>query len=106
MPVGGGRGVDSGQGYGSYFGKKNGAAAYDAEVARIVGPITGTAAALARPASEREWFVTDSYCRQEIWGSWTVGDFVQGTTTLPGPDPLFPVRTAFQQVCPQLFPPL
>ncbi len=94
------------EGYGSYFGKKNGAAAYDAEVARIVGPMTGTAATLARPSGEREWFITDSYCRQEIWSSWTGGDFVQGTTTLPGPDPLFPVRTAFQQVCPQLFPPL
>ncbi|MGH2692604.1 MAG: S8 family serine peptidase [Actinomycetota bacterium] len=94
------------EGYGTYFVRKNGVDAWMTEFERIVGPLEGRAAALARPAGEREWMIVDSFCRQELWGDWTGGSFVRGQTVLPGPSPTYPVRTALEQVCPHLFPPL
>jgi Subtilase family len=94
------------EGYGSYFVRKNGDEAWLEEVERVVGPMAGRAPTLTRPAGEREWMIVDSYCRQELWGDWTGGSFIRGTTALPGPSPQYPLRTAIEQVCPQLFPPL
>lgn len=94
------------EGHGTYFGKKNGTASYLAEVERVVGPLTGRAATLARPTGEQEWMVVDSYCRQEIWGGWGDGYYVSGQTQLPGPTPPGPIRTLLQTTCPQLFPPV
>ncbi|HEX9891543.1 MAG TPA: S8/S53 family peptidase [Actinomycetota bacterium] len=94
------------EGHGTYFGKKNGTAAYLAEVERVVGPLEGRAATLTRPTGEQEWMVVDSYCRQEIWGGWGDGYYVSGQTQLPGPTPPGPIRTLLQNTCSQLFPPV
>jgi hypothetical protein len=94
------------EGHGAYFGRLNGDEEWQAEAARITGPLEGTAAVLQRPAGEREWFVVDSYCRQSIWGAWSGGAYVEGTTPLPGADPAFPLRTALAASCDRLFPPL
>ena len=94
------------EGHGSYFGKLKGAAALDAEMARITGPMDGSAAEMVRTNAERQWMVADSYCRQSIWGEWKGGYYVKGSTTLPAPDPAWPLRTALVGGCDQLFPPL
>ncbi|HVM10845.1 MAG TPA: S8/S53 family peptidase [Actinomycetota bacterium] len=94
------------EGHGTYYGKKNGAAAFAQEMERIVAPMQGRAQTLQRPAGEREWMIVDSYCRQEIWGDWTDGYFVRGQTELPGATPPGPLRLALQASCPALFPPV
>lgn len=94
------------EGYGSYFGLVKGEEAWQEQLDRIMGPLEGRAAPIARPAGEREWMIVDSYCRQELWGDWSGGSFVRGQTALPGPSPMFPVRTALEQTCPHLFPPV
>lgn len=94
------------EGHGTYFARLRGDEAWLAEFDRVIGPLEGRAAALTRPAGEREWMVVDSFCRQEIWGDWSGGYFVRGTTALPGPSPSFPLRSALEAVCPALFPPV
>jgi hypothetical protein len=94
------------EGHGTYFGKLKGLPAYEAELARITGPMDGTAAPAARTAAERQWMTVDSYCRQEIWGAWGGGYYVAGKTQLPAADPAFPIRTALANTCSQLFPPV
>lgn len=94
------------EGHGSFFGRLRGWDSYLTEFDRIWGPMEGTAEPTARPSGEREWMVVDSFCRQEIWGDWNGGYFRQGSTPLPGPDPLFPLRTGLEQACPALFPPV
>jgi hypothetical protein len=94
------------EGHGTFFGRLPSAASWDAEQARITGPMEGTAAPLARTTAEREWMVVDSWCRQQIWGGWGGGYYVQGSTTLPGASPQWPVRTALLSTCGQLFPPV
>jgi hypothetical protein len=94
------------EGYGTYFVRKNGQEAWDTEFDRIMAPMEGRTATLTRPAGEREWMIVDSYCRQEIWGDWAQGSFRRGQTTLPGPSPIYPVRSVLEQSCPQLFPPV
>ena len=91
------------EGYGTYFARMA-SAKWKEEEARIFDPMIGNAATLARPAGEREWMVVDSFCRQEIWGSWGQGAFVSGTTPLPGPSPSYPLRSALEASCPQLRP--
>jgi hypothetical protein len=92
------------EGYGTYFGRVAGNDKWQAEEQRIYGPMDGTAALTPRPAGEREWMTVDSYCRQEIWGSWTQGTYVAGKTPLPGPAPTYPLRSALEATCPQLMP--
>ena len=92
------------EGHGTYFARLRSPEEWRAEEARITAPMVGAAPALQRPAGEREWMVVDSFCRQEIWGSWTGGEYVAGSTPLPGPDPLWPARSALEAACPQLFP--
>jgi hypothetical protein len=94
------------EGYGTFFVRKNGPEAWQTEFDRIVSPMEGRTAPVARPAGEREWMIVDSFCRQEIWGDWSGGSFLRGTTTLPGPSPTYPVRSALEQACPHLFPPV
>ena len=93
------------EGHGSYFGRMDGDDEWEAQLLRIVGPMTGAAAPLERPAGEAEFFLVDSWCRQQIWGEWTGGFYQAGNATLPGPDPAWPVRTAYLQTCDKLFPP-
>jgi hypothetical protein len=92
------------EGHGTYFGRMRGDSTWLAEEARITGPLGGTAPTLPRPDGEREWMVVDSFCRQSIWGAWEGGAYVAGTTPLPGPSPLWPLRSALEAGCPALFP--
>jgi hypothetical protein len=48
--------------------------------------------------------IVDSYCRQAQWGLWRHGYFVQGKTKLPGSDPGYPMRSAMEEACKQIFP--
>lgn len=93
------------EGHGTFWGRLRDDYTWDEETARILGPLDGTAAALARPAGEREWFVVDSWCRQQLWGEWTGGAWRAGEP-LPAPDSAWPVRTALAASCDRLFPPL
>jgi len=90
-----------GEGHGTYFARQSGpkSTAWLAELERIVGPMSGGAPVLERPAGEADWFVVDSYCKQQMWGAWTEGYFVDGVTQLPGPDPAWPFRSAHEQTC-------
>ena len=90
------------EGHGSYFARQAGPAssAWLEEFERIVAPMEGRAKPLVRPDGEAEWFVVDSYCRQENWGAWTGGYFVEGQTELPAPSPDTPVRNGYAASCP------
>ncbi len=91
-----------GEGHGTYFARQAGPDSDEwlTELERIVGPMFGRAEVLERPAGEAEWFVVDSYCRQDMWGDWRLGDYVDGVTALPPADPAWPVRTAYARTCP------
>jgi hypothetical protein len=67
--------------------------------------MNGSAEVLERPEGERDWMVVDSYCRQQIWGTWADGFWAEGDP-LPGIDPIWPLRSAMAASCDQLFPPL
>ena len=89
------------EGHGSYMGRVwEDREEWLPEFDRIVGPMTGAAKTLDRPAGELEWMVVDSYCRQRNWGAWTQGYFVEGKTELPGQDPAYPLRSAREESCP------
>ncbi len=89
------------QGHGAYFGRESkDRGAWLAEFDRIMAPTEGRAAPLTRPKGEREWMVVDSYCRQRMWGAWDSGYYRAGETALPGPDPAYPIRSAYEQTCP------
>lgn len=72
-----------------------------AEFDRLWQPLIGAAAYPPRPAGEAEWFVVDSYCRQQIWGDWALGAYVRDVTQLPGDDAAYPIRSAYERVCAQ-----
>ncbi len=91
------------EGYGAYRGTLNRQGGVADDVARIVGIATGATKPAARPAGETEWFVVDSWCRQHIWGAWGGGAWKTGQP-VPGPDAMFPTRTAISTVCPALRP--
>ena len=89
------------EGHGSYMGRVwEDREEWLPEFGRIVDPMLGTAKALTRPPGELEWMIVDSYCRQQNWGAWTQGYYVEGRTELPPPDPAHPVRTARMETCP------
>ena len=89
------------EGHGTYLARLSGEVSeWLKEFDRILGPLEGRARVLERPEGEREWMIVDSFCRQEIWGSWKGGYFVDGKIDLPGPDPLYPVRSALETACP------
>lgn len=94
------------EGHGTYFGRMDGDETWNAELARITGPLVGETTPLVRPDGEAEWMTVDSWCRQHLWGAWSQGYYVEGNSTLPGPDPLWPLRTAILTACPHLFPPV
>ena len=93
------------EGHGTYFGKLQGADAYAEELARITGPMAGTALPLERTADEVDWMTVDSYCRQSIWGGWGEGYWQEGEP-LPAASQQWPLRTALATSCGELFPPL
>ena len=92
-----------GEGHGTYFARQAGpvpdSREWLVELERVYGPMVGRAAALERPEGEAEWFTVDSYCKQENWGAWGLGYYVEGLSQLPGPDPDWPVRSAHEQSC-------
>lgn len=95
-------------GHGVYFARAD---AYDedvrwrAEEARLYDPMIGAAEERAPIAGEQDWFVVDSYCRQQIWGAWGEGDFLDGVTPLPADDAVnWPVRSALAGECDRLYP--
>jgi hypothetical protein len=69
------------------------------EFDRLWQPLIGDALYPTRPAGEAEWFIVDSYCRQQIWGDWALGAYVRDETTLPGDDTAWPVRSAYERIC-------
>jgi hypothetical protein len=92
------------EGHGTYLGLLDGPELLETEIARIVDPMFGRAAALERPEGEREWMIVDSFCRQHLWGSWKGGYYVDGKTDLPGAQPGWPLRSAIETTCPKLPP--
>jgi hypothetical protein len=89
------------EGHGAYLGRVRGdAKTWLTEQNRVIGPLTGAAAALTRPPGEDDWFVVRSYCRQQNWGSWSHGLYREGKTALPGADPSWPMRSTFERACP------
>lgn len=91
------------EGHGSYLGRLQDDAAYEAEVQRLVGFVNGDQF-FEEDADQRAWFVADATCRQAGWGVWGFGED-QGQP-LPAPDPQWPIRTWLTEVCPQVLPPL
>lgn len=71
------------QGHGVVRGLDQTTAAFAAEQSKILGSLDGTSAPIPRPLGEQNWFVTDSYCRQKIWGFWEYGLFRRGNVA-PG----------------------
>lgn len=92
------------EGHGTYLGLLEGKSTLAEELARILGPMFGRAAALKRPEGEREWMTVDSFCRQHLWGAWKNGYFVEGRTELPGFSEEWPLRSAIESVCPSIPP--
>ena len=93
------------EGHGTYFARELRGDEWLEEFDRILGPMEGRMKTLERPAGEREWMIVDSFCRQSIWGAWEGGYYVEGKTALPGPDPLYPIRSLLESTCPALIPP-
>jgi hypothetical protein len=93
------------EGHGSYFARETGKVkAWLKEFERVIAPLEGRRKALKRPDGEREWMIVDSYCRQAHWGLWRNGYYVHGKTKLPGSDPNYPMRSAMEEACKQIFP--
>lgn len=88
------------EGYGTYFARVKDAASWRAEEERVFGPMVGTAPVLQRAKAETDWMLVDSYCRQEVWGSWEGGAYVAGKTALPAASADAPVRSAYAATCP------
>ena len=92
-----------GEGHGTYFARQAGpvpdSREWLVELERVYGPMVGRAPVLERPEGERDWFVVDSYCKQQNWGAWRFGYYVEGETGLPGTDPAWPVRSAYRETC-------
>lgn len=94
------------EGHGMYRGRETGKKkVWEKEFARIVAPLFGRAKELKRPQGERQWMIVDSYCRQQVWGSWDGGYYKEGKTELPGPDPDYPLRSLLEAGCPAMLPP-
>ncbi len=91
------------EGHGSYFGKLKGPEAFAAELANITAPMEGAAAALERSGAEKDWMTVDSYCRQQIWGTWNGGYWKDGQA-LPSASPSWPLRTLIAENCDEFFP--
>lgn len=89
------------EGHGSWFvrSRPNRTDLWLAEFDRLWLPLIGDAAFPPRPAGEREWFVVESYCRQQIWGDWAHGLYRRGVTELPADDPQAPGRSALKHAC-------
>ena len=84
------------EGHGSFIGRLDGDAVWQAEVQAILdAALLGEGVMMD---GEADWFANDSYCRQSVWGTWDHGAW-DGSNE-PGADPNWPVRTAIAQSCP------
>ncbi len=87
------------EGHGTYYARlKRDDDAWLAEFNQFYGPVVGTRAALVRPAGEASWFKVDSFCRQNIFGSWN-GGYHKANGDVPGVDRDAPVRVAYLAAC-------
>ena len=89
-------------GHGVFFGRLDNpitGEGFGAEHDRITAPMVGDLEAPAIPSDTVDYMTVDSFCRQQAWGGWDQGYY---TDTLPGPDPLWPLRTSLEQGCPAL----
>jgi hypothetical protein len=91
------------EGHGSLFGRVHGDEAWLQETEDTAALVLGLREPTGMLDGEAEWFVVDSFCRQTIWGTWSGGHWSEGGP-LPGPDPMWPMRTALEQTCPFLTP--
>lgn len=87
------------QGHGVLSGRAQEPADFISEQQSVIDVLTGAAKAPQRPAGERNWFITDSKCRQRLWGSWNYGYF-------KGVNPALglltdPIAVAFEEWCSQ-----
>ncbi len=87
------------EGHGSYFGRYHGDEQWLVESDRIFAPMVGTQEELERPDGEEEWFLVDSWCRQQLWGEWNDGFFLSGRDELPPPSADWPIRSALTDHC-------
>lgn len=85
------------QGHGTVRGLMNGAGSYVLETRRFLDALTGAAPRLARSQAESNWFVVDSKCRQNLWGSWTGGYFKGATPELDRQSD--PIAFSFNEWC-------
>ena len=92
-------------GHGFYLGRLNGDQRWLDEVGRIADALGGDTATPVVADDLRDWLVVDSWCRQQLWGTWGEGYWTEGQP-LPGADPAFPLRTAIASSCDRLFPPV
>ncbi|MGH3119330.1 MAG: S8/S53 family peptidase [Gaiellales bacterium] len=86
------------EGHGVYTARLGGTTELMKEIDAITLPMDGSAAALPPGPGETEWFRVDSFCRQQIWGSWSAGYYRVGSP-LPDPSPLWPLRTTLAAGC-------
>lgn len=86
------------EGHGTFFGRSLGLEHWQAEIGGVMDQLAGHTRHNERPDGEAEWFQVISYCNQEFWGQWDQGAWVPGDP-LPGPDPMWPTRTALAQGC-------
>lgn len=86
------------QGHGTFLGKLKGNEAWVAEFERVMAPLEGRAVAPVRDPEEQNFMLVDSLCRQTIWGSWS-GGYWTTSSTVPLPDPRYPVRSALTAAC-------
>jgi hypothetical protein len=87
------------QGHGTFLARlKKNTALWLAEFDLVLAPLEGRAPESLRTQAERDFMLVDSYCRQKIWGGWNGGYWGSGST-LPAPDPAYPVRTALAAAC-------
>ena len=87
------------EGKGSLFGRVHGDEAWLAETGGIADLALGRRAPTGSDAAEDDWFVVDSWCRQQIWGEWADGDH-QGE--LGAVNPAAPLTEAYFNACPAL----
>lgn len=92
-----------GEGHGTFFGRLLGGGRWLAEHDGVVDPLLGLTAPRELSEDERAWWIADSWCRQQIHGTWSGGYHVEGVTELPTPSPLWPSRTFLHTACPAVF---
>lgn len=88
------------EGRGSLFGRVHDDEQWLAETGDIAALALGKREPTGSDADEDHWFAVDSWCRQQIWGSWEEGAW---TSQVPPPtEPATPLAGAYAASCPAL----